>query len=60
MISKKALMRTLENLPEDFSMDDLLDRIILLQKIEIGMEQSQAGHIHSTKQAKERLKKWLE
>jgi hypothetical protein len=60
MITKKTLMRTLENLPDKFSLDDLLDRIILLQKIDIGMEQSQAGQTHTTKQAKEKLKKWLE
>jgi len=60
MITKKTLMRTLENLPDKFSLDDLLDRIILLQKIDIGVEQSQSGQTHTTEQAKERLKKWLE
>ena len=60
MITKKTLMRTLENLPDKFSLDDLLDRIILLQKIDIGMEQSQEGQTHTTEQAKDRLKKWLE
>ncbi len=60
MITKKTLMQTLENLPDKFSLDDLLDRIILLQKIDIGMEQSEAGQTHTTDQAKEKLKKWLE
>ena len=60
MITKKTLMRTLENLPDEFSLDDLLDRIILLQKIDIGMEQSQAGQTRTTEQAKVKLKKWLE
>lgn len=60
MINKETLMRTLENLPDKFSLDDLLDRIILLQKIDIGMEQSQAGQTHTTQQAKDKLKKWLE
>jgi len=60
MITKKTLMRTLENLPEEFSLDDLLDRIMLLQKIDIGMEQSQAGQTHTTEQARDKLKKWLE
>ncbi len=60
MITKKTLIRSLENLPDKFSLDDLFDRIILLQKIDIGMEQSQAGQTHTTEQAKEKLKKWLE
>ncbi len=59
MITKKTLMRTLENLPDKFSLDDLLDRILLLQKIDVGMEQSQAGQTHTTEQAKDKLKKWL-
>ena len=59
MITKEILLRTIKDLPEKFSMDDLLDRIILLQKIDVGLEQSQAGQTHSTEQAKEKLKKWL-
>ncbi len=60
MITKKTLIQSLENLPDKFSLDDLLDRIILLQKIDVGMEQSQAGQTYTTEQAKSRLKKWLE
>jgi hypothetical protein len=59
MITKEILMRTLKDLPDKFSMDDLLDRIVLLQKIDIGMEQSQAGQTSTTDQAQDRLKKWL-
>ncbi len=60
MITKKTLMQTLENLPDKFTLDDLLDRILILQKIDIGMEQSRAGRTQTTEQAKEKLKKWLE
>jgi len=59
MITKNKLMQTIKDLPEKFSFDDLLDRIILLQKIEIGLEQSENGQIYTTDQAKEKLKKWL-
>jgi len=59
MITKDALMQTIKDLPDKFSFDDLLDRVILLQKIEIGLEQSQSGQIKTTGQAKEKLKKWL-
>jgi len=59
MITKKTLIKTLENLPDKFSLDDLLDRIILLEKIDIGMQQSQTGHTHTTDEAKDKLKKWL-
>lgn len=59
MITKKELLQTIDDLPDEFSLDDLLDRFIVLQKIEIGLEQSQLGKTYSTKQAKEKLEKWL-
>jgi len=59
MLTKEKLLQTINGLPDKFSLDDVLDRIILLQKIEIGLEQSQAGQTHSTDEAKGKLKKWL-
>jgi hypothetical protein len=53
------LLKSIKDLPDKFSFDDLLDRIVLLQKIEIGLEQSKAGQTKSTAKAKEKLKKWL-
>jgi hypothetical protein len=59
MLTKKKLIQTLKDLPDKFSMEDVIDRIVLLQKIEIGLEQSQQGKTKSTAEAKARLKKWL-
>ncbi|HXB40429.1 MAG TPA: hypothetical protein VNZ49_07790 [Bacteroidia bacterium] len=59
MLTKKKLLQSIKDLPENFSVDEIIDRIILLQKIEIGLEQSSAGKIHSTQEAKRNLKKWL-
>jgi len=59
MLTKKKLLKSIKELPESFSIDELMDRIMLLQKIEIGLEQSAAGKIHSTESAKKKLKKWL-
>lgn len=58
-MTKEKLIQTIKNLPEKFSVDDLLDRIILLHKIDIGLEQVKNGKINSEKQAKGKLKKWL-
>jgi len=59
MLTKKKVLKSLKDLPEKFSIDVIIDRIILLQKIEIGLEQSIAGKVHSTENAKKKLKKWL-
>ena len=59
MITKSQLIKTISNLPDKFSFDDLLDRIILLDKIETGIAQIKKGQVNSTEQAKEKLSKWL-
>ncbi len=59
MLTKEKLIKTINELPEKFSVDDLLDRIILMNKIEVGLEQSKSGKTFSTEQARERLQKWL-
>ena len=58
-MTKKNLLETIKDLPEKFSIDDLLDRVILTQKIEAGLAQSINGQTKTTEQAKARLKKWL-
>ncbi|HWY37816.1 MAG TPA: hypothetical protein VNY73_04615 [Bacteroidia bacterium] len=59
MLTKKKLLQSIKGLPDSFSVDEIIDRIMLLQKIEIGLEQSSAGKVHSTKTARKKLKKWL-
>ena len=55
MITKSQLIQTIEDMPEKFSIGDFLDKILLLQKIEVGLNQSENGETLSTEQAKERL-----
>lgn len=52
-------MKTVKEMPESFSVDDLLDRMIFLQKIENGLQQSKRNQVVSTVEAKARLKKRL-
>jgi hypothetical protein len=59
MLTKKKLMQSIKDLPDSFSIDELLDRVIFLQKVETGLAQSTKGQTISTKDAKSKLKKWL-
>ncbi len=45
-------------MPDKFSIDDLMDKLILLQKIQVGLEQSEKGQVYTVDEAKEMLKKW--
>jgi hypothetical protein len=59
MLTKQKIIKSIKALPDNFSLDDVIDRIVLLQKIEIGLEQSEKGETHSSSEAKKKLKKWL-
>ncbi|MEO6694728.1 MAG: hypothetical protein ABIY50_04085 [Ignavibacteria bacterium] len=59
MLTKEKVIASIKKLPSKFSVDELIDRIILLQKIEIGLEQSKLGKVKTTKEAKKQLEKWL-
>ncbi|MCB9235797.1 MAG: hypothetical protein H6581_29385 [Bacteroidia bacterium] len=59
MIKKEIVQNALNEFPEEFSIDELLDRLILLQKIQTGLEQSKNNHVISNEDAKVRMAKWL-
>ena len=40
MITKTQLIESLDRLPEKFTLDELMDRIVLIDKIERGNKQS--------------------
>jgi hypothetical protein len=58
-ISKEKLIETIKDLPDTFSLDELFERLILLQKIESGMEQSKSDQVLSTADARAKLSQWL-
>ncbi len=46
-------------LPNQFSIDDLLEKLIVVQKIEEGLKQSTNNQTYSTQETKKKMKKWL-
>ena len=51
-VTRKALLRNVKELPEHVSVDELIDHILLLSKIERGLEQSAKGAVVSTAEAR--------
>jgi hypothetical protein len=58
MLTKSQVISSIEEMPDEFSIDDLMDKLILLHKIGNGLKQSEKGEVYTTKEAKELLKKW--
>ena len=59
MISKEKLKKSLEEMPEEFSIEELIDKAILLDKIERGNQQSIQNEIISEEQLEDEMKKWF-
>jgi len=55
MTTKAKILRVIESLDEDASVDEAIDRLYLLQKIEIGMAQADAGDVVEHEQFMEEL-----
>jgi len=59
MLTRKEVLETINSLPQKFEAEDAIEKIVLLEKIRVGLEQSKSGDVVSTDEAKRRLKKWL-
>ena len=61
-ISKKQVIESIQAMPEEefADVDVLLERIMLLNKIEAGETHIAEGKTYTTEEAKEKLSKWLQ
>ena len=60
MITKTKLLAQIETFPEQFSMDDLIERLIFVEKIEKGKIQSENNEILSEAELNQEIEKWFE
>ena len=59
MLTKENVLKTVSKLPANFSLDDLVDKLIFIDKVQQGLEESMADKIFSKEEANKRLSKWL-
>jgi hypothetical protein len=59
MLTKNQVLATLNNLPDKFTLDEVMQRMYVLNKIERAREKSRKGKTHSTTEARKKLSKWL-
>ncbi len=45
MTTKEKAIRVIQSLDDDVSLDDVIDRLYLLRKIELGIAQADAGEV---------------
>lgn len=59
MLTKTEVIKSLQSLPSRFQAEEAIERIVLLEKMRIGLQQSDEGKVVGKEQARKRLKKWL-
>jgi hypothetical protein len=59
-MTKNQVVDSLKNFLEKFSVEDLIERLIFIEKVKEGLMQSKNGETVSMKDAKKRLHKWLQ
>jgi len=59
MTTKEKMLQTVQELPDDASIEDAMERLLLLAKIERGINQADRGKIIPHQAVKDRITKWL-
>lgn len=59
MLTREKVIETIKQLPSKFSIEEVIDRIFLLEKIEIGLQQSLNGEVTPDGELNQKLPEWL-
>jgi hypothetical protein len=59
MIKKAELQKQLESFPDEFSIDELVERLIIIEKVQRGIEQSNNNQVVSEEELEYRVRKWF-
>jgi len=59
VLTKEKIKKSIDTLPDNLTVDQVIDKIIMLDKIEQGIKDVEDGNVYSTDVVKEKLNKWL-
>lgn len=59
MITKTQIINSLEKLPENLTIDQVVDQLIFIEKVQRGLDDSVNGRTNTKEEAKQKLSKWL-
>lgn len=58
MTTKELILRTLDGLPDEVSIDEVIERLYLLRKIEEGLRQAEAGDVMDHDEFEQETLRW--
>ena len=59
MTTKDLVMEAVRSLPEDAAIEDAMEKLLVIAKIERGIEQADNGETLSHDEVRQRVSKWL-
>lgn len=60
MLTKEKLNKTINNLPDSFTIDELIDQLIFIERVEEGLKQSDEAMVISNEDVKKMMDRWSE
>lgn len=59
MLTKTQIINTLDGLPDSVTIEQVIEHLIFLDKVNKGLSDSENGRINTVDEAKQKLNKWL-
>jgi predicted transcriptional regulator len=59
MLTKEKVRKTIDRMPENFTVDQVEEELVILNKIEEGLKDIEENKVFTTNQVKQELKAWL-
>ncbi len=56
---KGQILKAIQDLPDDATVESAMERLYVLYKIEQGIEQADRGQVVSQEEARRRMEQWL-
>ena len=57
-MNKEKVIATINDMPQDFELEVLMEKLIFIEKVEKGLEQLNSGNTLTHNQVKQRVKEW--
>jgi hypothetical protein len=57
-MTKEAVIKVVSDLPNEFELDDLLEKLVFIAKVEKGMQQAREGKVISHDDLMKEIKTW--
>ena len=57
-MNKEKLIATISDMPQDFELETLMEKLIFIEKVEKGLEQLNSGNTTTHEQVRQKVKQW--